>query len=263
MYTHILHFLGDALSNVGIICTGLILLLAPPSWNSCEVYFDPVISLVIVCIILGSTVPLVCSASFVLLQSVPATISLERVRAVILAIEGVQNLYELHIWQLSESKNIASVHVLATRELDFRSAAPSTTRACTRAPYSPSTMAPPHTLSTPPAPPSHSLLPMLIIMPMTLVGSVGGVIGGQSRANSVWRHSGGVVVMAMSEDTPCLVLCPPEEGDPRDNPRDRRTFEALLLPSFLFRTQDEQEDGMTIVKWYLLEGGVLTTAAHG
>jgi hypothetical protein len=40
------------------------------------------------------------SASFVLLQGVPSTISLEQVRAAILAVEGVQSLHELHIWQV-------------------------------------------------------------------------------------------------------------------------------------------------------------------
>ncbi|KAF7370316.1 Cation efflux protein [Mycena sanguinolenta] len=119
----VLHVLGDALGNVGVIATGLIIMLAPVSWNGREVYFDPAISLVIAFIILGSAVPLVRSASFVLLQGVPATISLDQVRAAILAVEGVQSLHELHIWQfgvqLSESKNIASVHVLASREHDF------------------------------------------------------------------------------------------------------------------------------------------------
>ncbi|KAJ7729353.1 hypothetical protein B0H16DRAFT_1776160, partial [Mycena metata] len=59
------------------------------------------------------------SASSVLLPGVPATISLEQARAVILTVEGVQSLHELHIWQLSESKNITSVHVLAACKLNF------------------------------------------------------------------------------------------------------------------------------------------------
>ncbi|KAJ7864022.1 cation efflux family-domain-containing protein [Mycena leptocephala] len=115
----VLHVLGDALRNVGVIATGLIIMLVPASWNRRELYFDPAINLVIACIILGSVVPLVRSASFVLLQGVPATISIEQVRAAILVVEGVLGLHELHIWQLSESKNIASVHVLAARERDF------------------------------------------------------------------------------------------------------------------------------------------------
>ncbi|KAJ7698967.1 cation efflux protein [Mycena rosella] len=112
----VLHVLGDALGNVGVIATGLI--IWQTNW-SFKYYFDPIISLVITVIIFSSALPLVRSASFVLLQGVPSTISLEQVRASILAVDGVISLHELHIWQLSESKNIASVHVLASRALDF------------------------------------------------------------------------------------------------------------------------------------------------
>ncbi|KAJ7464603.1 cation efflux protein [Mycena latifolia] len=112
----VLHVLGDALGNVGVIATGLV--IWQTNW-SFKYYFDPVISLVITVIIFSSALPLVRSASFVLLQGVPSTISLEQVRASILSVDGVLSLHELHIWQLSETKNIASVHVLASRDLDF------------------------------------------------------------------------------------------------------------------------------------------------
>lgn len=59
------------------------------------------------------------SASFILLQGVPPTISLERVRESILEVDGVLSLHELHVWQLSETKIVASVHVLASRNHDF------------------------------------------------------------------------------------------------------------------------------------------------
>ncbi|KAJ7625553.1 cation efflux protein [Roridomyces roridus] len=112
----VLHVMGDALGNVGVIATGLVIWLT--SW-SFKYYFDPIISLVITVIIFSSALPLVRSASFVLLQGVPPTVSIEQVRASILAVEGVLSLHELHVWQLSETKNIASVHVLASRDLDF------------------------------------------------------------------------------------------------------------------------------------------------
>ncbi|EIW86645.1 cation efflux protein [Coniophora puteana RWD-64-598 SS2] len=112
----VLHVLGDALGNVGVIATGLIIWLT--SW-SFKYYFDPIISLVITVIIFSSALPLVRSASFILLQGVPPNISIEDVRESIWAVEGVLSVHELHIWQLSESKVIASVHVLASRELDF------------------------------------------------------------------------------------------------------------------------------------------------
>jgi len=46
-------------------------------------------------------------------------VSLEEVKDSILSVEGVLSLHELHVWQLSESKLVASVHVLASRNHDF------------------------------------------------------------------------------------------------------------------------------------------------
>jgi zinc transporter 1 len=112
----VLHVLGDALGNVGVIATGLVIWLT--TWEY-KFYFDPVISLVITVIIFSSALPLVRSASFILLQGVPPTISLDAVRKSILSVNGVLSVHELHIWQLSESKIVASVHVMASRDHDF------------------------------------------------------------------------------------------------------------------------------------------------
>ncbi|KAJ6464627.1 cation efflux protein [Mycena vitilis] len=173
----VLHVLGDALGNVGVIATGCVLLAAPAAWAGREVYFDPAISLVIAFIILGSAVPLVRSASFVLLQGVPATISLEQVRAAILAVEGVRSLHELHIWQLSESKNIASVHVLAARELDFMPIAAKIRKALHDHGIHSCTIQPEY-------------------------------YGARVETNGI---------PATDADTPCLVLCPPEECNPQED----------------------------------------------
>ena len=132
----VLHVVGDALGNVGVIMTGLIIWLS--TWQF-KYYCDPVISLIITVIIFSNSLPLgmvifisifkksfhlnllliVRSASFILLQGVPPTVSLEEVKNSILSVEGVLSLHELHVWQLSESKLVASVHVLASRNHDF------------------------------------------------------------------------------------------------------------------------------------------------
>jgi len=112
----LLHVLGDALGNVGVILTGLVIWLSTSQY---KFYCDPAISLIITVIIFSSALPLVRSASFILLQGVPSTVSLEEVRDSILSVEGVLSVHELHVWQLSESKLVASVHVLASRNHDF------------------------------------------------------------------------------------------------------------------------------------------------
>lgn len=55
MQALVLHVLGDALGNVGVIATGLVIWLSNLSW---KYYFDPTISLVITCIIFSSALPL-------------------------------------------------------------------------------------------------------------------------------------------------------------------------------------------------------------
>ena len=55
------------------------------------------------------------SASYILLQGVPSHVSLDDVRDSIQAVDGVVSVHELHVWQLSESTVVASVHVLISQ----------------------------------------------------------------------------------------------------------------------------------------------------
>ena len=112
----VLHVMGDALGNVGVIGSGLVIWLT--TWQY-RYYSDPIISLIITCIIFSSALPLVKSASFILLQGVPESVNLEDVREDISAVDGVISIHELHVWQLSESKHVASVHILLRKKDDY------------------------------------------------------------------------------------------------------------------------------------------------
>lgn len=46
------------------------------------------------------------------MQGVPSHVSLEAVRSGVKGVSGVVSVHELHIWQLSESTVVASVHVM-------------------------------------------------------------------------------------------------------------------------------------------------------
>lgn len=91
--------------------------------TSCQgrwtLYFDPGVSLVITCIIFSSALPLVKSASYILMQGVPSHVSLDAVRQCIYEVPGVDSVHELHIWQLSESTVVASVHVMIEAGRDY------------------------------------------------------------------------------------------------------------------------------------------------
>ncbi|KAJ3072975.1 hypothetical protein HDU98_002457 [Podochytrium sp. JEL0797] len=103
-----LHAMGDALGSIGVIISSLIIMYADGHWRY---YMDPIISLLISGLIISSAVPLVRSASFILLQGVPTHIDLSALKSEILGITGVLGIHEFHVWGLSDSKTVASVHV--------------------------------------------------------------------------------------------------------------------------------------------------------
>ncbi|KAK4629028.1 Zinc homeostasis factor 1 [Fulvia fulva] len=106
-----LHVVGDALGNIGVIATALIIWLTKFEGRY---YFDPAISLVITCIILASAIPLCKAASRILLQAVPHGIEVDDIRDDIEDLSGVESCHHLHVWQLSDTKLVASLHVRVT-----------------------------------------------------------------------------------------------------------------------------------------------------
>ncbi|KAI9256304.1 cation efflux protein [Helicostylum pulchrum] len=104
-----LHVLGDALGNVGVIVSGLIIWLTPYDWRF---YFDPIVSILITFIIFMSAIPLVKQTSSILLQGVPRSVPLQDVNDSLVKLDGIISVHELHVWQLSDTKLIASLHVL-------------------------------------------------------------------------------------------------------------------------------------------------------
>ncbi|KAJ1837780.1 Zinc resistance conferring protein, partial [Coemansia sp. RSA 486] len=109
-----LHVFGDCITNIAVIISGIVIWQAEGKWRF---YFDPAVSLFINTLIVWITVPLVKSASFILLNGVPGSIDLEDLRRDLKAIPNVLNVHDLHVWQLSDTKNIGSVHVLIDRPL--------------------------------------------------------------------------------------------------------------------------------------------------
>ncbi|CAL9736076.1 vacuolar zinc transporter Zrc1p [Monosporozyma servazzii] len=108
MHGVFLHVLGDALGNIGVIVAALFIWKTDYSWRF---YSDPVVSLLITAIIFASALPLSRKASRILLQATPKTISAEIIRQRIQQVPGVVEVHDFHIWNLTESITIASIHV--------------------------------------------------------------------------------------------------------------------------------------------------------
>jgi len=108
MNAMVLHVIGDALGNVGVIITALIIWLTDLPG---KFYADPAVSLFITAIILRSAIPLTKATSKVLLQATPDHIDLRDIKDDIQNLPGVISCHHVHIWQLSDTKVVASMHV--------------------------------------------------------------------------------------------------------------------------------------------------------
>ncbi|KAF2874956.1 cation efflux protein [Massariosphaeria phaeospora] len=115
-----LHVMGDALGNVGVIASALFIWLTNYPWRF---YSDPLISLIITIIILASAIPLCLAASRILLQAVPAGLSVDDIKDDITELDGIVSCHHVHVWQLSDTKLIASLHVQVAFQFEGEGAA--------------------------------------------------------------------------------------------------------------------------------------------
>ena len=110
-----LHSMGDALGNIGVIASAIFIWLTTYSWRY---YADPAISLVITVIILASAIPLCKAASRILLQAVRLGLSVDKIKADIQKLPGIVSCHHLHVWQLSDTKVVASLHIEVDCEVE-------------------------------------------------------------------------------------------------------------------------------------------------
>lgn len=108
MHGVFLHVAGDALGNIGVIIAALAIWKTNFSWKQ---YTDPVVSLLITGIVFSTALPLSRKSSRILLQATPSTISADEVKDEVLHVPGVLSVHDFHIWNLTESLYIASIHV--------------------------------------------------------------------------------------------------------------------------------------------------------
>jgi cobalt-zinc-cadmium efflux system protein len=110
-----LHVVGDALSSVGIILGGLLILFTGWFW------VDPLISAGIGVIIVFGAYNLVRESVDVLLEATPGHIALDDVRTTLQAIPGVLDVHDLHVWCLTPQICSLSTHLVIADVMTSRS----------------------------------------------------------------------------------------------------------------------------------------------
>lgn len=100
-----LHMLGDTLSTAAVIVGGFGILLTGQTW------IDPALSMAIGALILWSSWEIIRETLNILLEGTPRGMELERITAVIAAIQGVNGVHDLHVWSLGSESHALSCHI--------------------------------------------------------------------------------------------------------------------------------------------------------
>lgn len=100
-----LHVLGDTLGSIGAMVAGILI------WTVGWHWVDPVASVIIALLILYSSWELLAETVSVLMESVPGHIDVDDVRDVIMEVDGVVGVHDLHVWSITSDLVSLSAHV--------------------------------------------------------------------------------------------------------------------------------------------------------
>ena len=100
-----LHMMGDFLTSVAVLVSGIVLLIRPWYW------LDPLLSLVIVLFILKSCWSILKDASGILMNATPEGLNIEEIKEFLERVPGVCGIHYLHAWNISSSSIGFSCHV--------------------------------------------------------------------------------------------------------------------------------------------------------
>lgn len=101
-----LHMAADALVSAGVVLAGIAILTTGWLW------FDPVVSLIIVVVIVVGTWNLLRDSLNLALDAVPEGIEPQAVRTYLSELSGVVGVHDLHIWAMSTTETALTAHLV-------------------------------------------------------------------------------------------------------------------------------------------------------
>lgn len=101
-----LEVMGDLLGSVAVIVASIVIMFT--GWT----VVDPIVSGLIGLMILPRTWKLIKDCVHILMEGTPDHVSLEKLRSSILALKGVVDVHDLHVWTITSGRDALSAHVL-------------------------------------------------------------------------------------------------------------------------------------------------------
>ncbi|XP_074832318.1 proton-coupled zinc antiporter SLC30A2 isoform X2 [Carettochelys insculpta] len=109
-----IHVVGDLLQSVGVLVAAYIIYFKPE-----YKYVDPICTFLFSILVLGTTLTILQDVVLVLMEGTPKGVDFNNVKEILLSINGVKALHSLHIWALTVSHPVLSVHIAISGELSW------------------------------------------------------------------------------------------------------------------------------------------------
>ncbi|MDX6588064.1 MAG: cobalt-zinc-cadmium efflux system protein [Solirubrobacterales bacterium] len=106
------HVIADFLGSIGVIVAALIIVIT--GWE----YADPIVSLLIAVLILGSSWTILRDTTQILLEGAPPGIDVSEVGREMASVPGVVEVHDLHIWMITSGFPALAAHVLVAEDDD-------------------------------------------------------------------------------------------------------------------------------------------------
>ncbi len=100
-----LHLLADAMVSLGVVASGIVIVLT--GWRA----VDPIVTIVIGLVILAGAVRIMGESVNILMEAVPRGLDYHEVLDDMCAFEGVEDVHDLHIWEIGSNIYALSAHV--------------------------------------------------------------------------------------------------------------------------------------------------------
>ncbi|WP_018662714.1 cation diffusion facilitator family transporter [Heyndrickxia acidiproducens] len=99
------HFIGDLLNSAGVILSAILIYFTGMN------FFDPLISIIIGGVIFYGGAKIIRESYLILMDAVPERFDLDRIRADMNAIDGVEDVHEMHLWNISSDHCSLTAHI--------------------------------------------------------------------------------------------------------------------------------------------------------
>lgn len=106
------HVVSDLVGSIGVLIAGALTLFT--GWRQA----DPIVSIVIGCLIVYGSWELVRDGVDILMESVPSHINLDELRDDLLAVRGTDEVHDLHVWCLTSRQLALSAHAVVENAAD-------------------------------------------------------------------------------------------------------------------------------------------------